>query len=372
MRKVPVILIGGFLGAGKTTLVAQAAQRLVQRGQRVGLITNDQAANLVDTAILEAAGSPVCEVSGGCFCCRFEDLLSAMEKLMRGNEPRRPDRRAGRQLHRSVGHGAPADQGRLPGPVPRSPFLRDGGREADADAGADAGLAQARRDLSFPRERHVHLPEAARRGRLDRLEQGRPPVGGRGPGGGGHAQAGVHARSGLHDVRARRAGSGRLAGFRPCRPPFRRHDRRGRLRRVCRGRGCPGVAQRRHPARRRSRRPLEALLRRLDRRFAGRLSSAFGGSSPPEAALGCGPGRPYGQPDQQRRPSRASRRDRRPRAGGEAARERPRTHRPAAVASDRGTAPASDRGRRGSPHRHRPPEFCPRRPQPKYRYDAVV
>jgi G3E family GTPase len=87
MRKVPVILIGGFLGAGKTTLVAQAAQRLVQRGQRVGLITNDQAANLVDTAILEAAGSPVCEVSGGCFCCRFEDLLSAMEKLMHQMSP---------------------------------------------------------------------------------------------------------------------------------------------------------------------------------------------------------------------------------------------------------------------------------------------
>jgi len=87
MKQTRLILVGGFLGAGKTTLVAQATRRLVQRGKRVGLITNDQAANLVDTAILEAAGSPVCEVSGGCFCCRFEDLVSAMEDLVAAKNP---------------------------------------------------------------------------------------------------------------------------------------------------------------------------------------------------------------------------------------------------------------------------------------------
>ena len=66
-----LILVGGFLGAGKTTLLAQAALRLSQRGSRVGLVANDQAADLVDSEVLKIAGACVEEVAGGCFCCRF-------------------------------------------------------------------------------------------------------------------------------------------------------------------------------------------------------------------------------------------------------------------------------------------------------------
>ena len=87
MPKTHVILVGGFLGAGKTTLLAAAAQRLVQRGKRVGLITNDQAANLVDTAIFKQAGNAVQEVAGGCFCCRFDELTAAMDQLIQSDAP---------------------------------------------------------------------------------------------------------------------------------------------------------------------------------------------------------------------------------------------------------------------------------------------
>ncbi|MEI8376830.1 MAG: GTP-binding protein, partial [Planctomycetota bacterium] len=48
--KTRLILVGGFLGAGKTTMLWEASRRLVERGLRVGLITNDQAPELVDTA----------------------------------------------------------------------------------------------------------------------------------------------------------------------------------------------------------------------------------------------------------------------------------------------------------------------------------
>lgn len=83
-----VILVGGFLGAGKTTLLARAAGRLAVRGTRVGLVTNDQAANLVDTALLEdSAAGGVREVAGGCFCCRFPDLLSAIKSLIEQFDP---------------------------------------------------------------------------------------------------------------------------------------------------------------------------------------------------------------------------------------------------------------------------------------------
>ncbi len=83
MPTTRVILVGGFLGAGKTTLLMQAAQRLARQGQRVGLVANDQAADLVDTELFKETGSQVEEVAGGCFCCRFPDMIGAMERLVR-------------------------------------------------------------------------------------------------------------------------------------------------------------------------------------------------------------------------------------------------------------------------------------------------
>lgn len=76
-----LILVGGFLGAGKTTLLWEAAQRFAVRGLRIGLITNDQAPELVDTAFLSRGGVKVAEVNGSCFCCNFQGLLDAMSKV---------------------------------------------------------------------------------------------------------------------------------------------------------------------------------------------------------------------------------------------------------------------------------------------------
>jgi len=82
MRKVQLIFVGGFLGAGKTTLLWRAAELLMRRGRRVGLITNDQAPDLVDTKWLAQKGLNVREVAGSCFCCNFAGLIYAAEKLL--------------------------------------------------------------------------------------------------------------------------------------------------------------------------------------------------------------------------------------------------------------------------------------------------
>src|SRR4051812_19155257 len=79
--KARYIMIGGFLGAGKTTAVARLAQRLSDQGLKVGLITNDQGRELVDTAMLRAKGFATEEIPGGCFCCRFNSLVDAAAKL---------------------------------------------------------------------------------------------------------------------------------------------------------------------------------------------------------------------------------------------------------------------------------------------------
>jgi G3E family GTPase len=79
--KARYIMIGGFLGAGKTTAVGKLARQLTDRGLRVGLITNDQGRELVDTLTLRAQGFETAEILGGCFCCRFNSLVESSEKL---------------------------------------------------------------------------------------------------------------------------------------------------------------------------------------------------------------------------------------------------------------------------------------------------
>jgi len=87
ISKARYIMIGGFLGAGKTTAVARLARHLVDRGTRVGLITNDQAGGLVDTRLLRHQGYATEEIAGGCFCCRFNTLVEAARKLVDQTKP---------------------------------------------------------------------------------------------------------------------------------------------------------------------------------------------------------------------------------------------------------------------------------------------
>jgi Ni2+-binding GTPase involved in maturation of urease and hydrogenase len=79
--KIRLILVGGFLGSGKTTLLWETARRLGASGKRTGLITNDQAPDLVDTAFLERTGAAVQEVAGSCFCCNFAGFISSSRHL---------------------------------------------------------------------------------------------------------------------------------------------------------------------------------------------------------------------------------------------------------------------------------------------------
>jgi G3E family GTPase len=75
------LMVGGFLGAGKTTTLGNLARLYLKQGLKVGLITNDQADDLVDTHALREQGLSVEEVAGACFCCKFNDLMEKVENL---------------------------------------------------------------------------------------------------------------------------------------------------------------------------------------------------------------------------------------------------------------------------------------------------
>ena len=82
-----IAIIGGFLGAGKTTLINKIAKGLSEDGKTIGLIMNDQGEALVDTQYSKAMGFETSEVLRGCFCCRFNDLMTSARNIVSKTRP---------------------------------------------------------------------------------------------------------------------------------------------------------------------------------------------------------------------------------------------------------------------------------------------
>lgn len=76
-----IVIVGGFLAAGKTTLILRASQVLNERGLRVAALFNDQGHDLVDSRYAASVGVRSGEVGGGCFCCRLSGLVEQIENL---------------------------------------------------------------------------------------------------------------------------------------------------------------------------------------------------------------------------------------------------------------------------------------------------
>lgn len=87
-EKIPVTLVGGFLGAGKTTLV----NRLLSSGdgRRYGVIVNEFGAANVDSDLIKyiAEDTNLAELEGGCVCCvGNEDLSVSLYSLIAAEKP---------------------------------------------------------------------------------------------------------------------------------------------------------------------------------------------------------------------------------------------------------------------------------------------
>lgn len=80
-------LLSGFLGSGKTTAIQHACFNLLQQHIKVGVITNDQGIKLVDGNFFESLGIPNKQVTGGCFCCNYNDLDTSIQSLIDANKP---------------------------------------------------------------------------------------------------------------------------------------------------------------------------------------------------------------------------------------------------------------------------------------------
>jgi len=87
MKKLRLFLVGGFLGSGKTTAIQQAAIYLQRNKRKVGVITNDQGTDQVDTQFIRGHHIPSEQVSDGCFCCNYNDLEKSIESLKLNERP---------------------------------------------------------------------------------------------------------------------------------------------------------------------------------------------------------------------------------------------------------------------------------------------
>jgi cobalamin biosynthesis protein CobW len=84
------LVVCGFLGSGKTTLV----RRLLEEGQREGIrtavVSNEFGELGIDEALLASTGGDFVELAGGCVCCRLsDDLLLTLQQLWEKARPQR-------------------------------------------------------------------------------------------------------------------------------------------------------------------------------------------------------------------------------------------------------------------------------------------
>ncbi|MGB0508249.1 MAG: CobW family GTP-binding protein [Pikeienuella sp.] len=85
---LPVLTIGGYLGAGKTTLVNNLLRHA--NGRRLAVLVNEFGDLAIDEDLIEAEEDNLISIAGGCICCSFgNDLMGAL-KDMTEMEPR-PD-----------------------------------------------------------------------------------------------------------------------------------------------------------------------------------------------------------------------------------------------------------------------------------------
>jgi len=88
--RVPALVVSGFLGSGKTTLVRALLADAQRQGLRVAFISNELGELGVDRSLLGAGGQAYVELEGGCVCCELsDDLLETLQALY---EELHPDR----------------------------------------------------------------------------------------------------------------------------------------------------------------------------------------------------------------------------------------------------------------------------------------
>ena len=89
-RRIPALVVSGFLGSGKTTLVRRLLADAQAHGVRVALVSNEFGELGIDAALLGRMQEDYVELRGGCVCCKLSDqLVETLEMLRQRVDPDR-------------------------------------------------------------------------------------------------------------------------------------------------------------------------------------------------------------------------------------------------------------------------------------------
>jgi G3E family GTPase len=89
-RRIPALVLSGFLGSGKTTIVQRLLEDAKRRGLRIALISNELGELGIDRALLGGGDQLYVELEGGCVCCELsDDLLDTLSQLQKEVDPDR-------------------------------------------------------------------------------------------------------------------------------------------------------------------------------------------------------------------------------------------------------------------------------------------
>jgi G3E family GTPase len=79
-----LLIISGFLGAGKTTLIIRLAKEAIAKKLKVAVIVNEVGEIGIDDQFMRQLDLNVWEILGGCICCTLAgDLGNTLDKLIK-------------------------------------------------------------------------------------------------------------------------------------------------------------------------------------------------------------------------------------------------------------------------------------------------
>ena len=83
-----ILLVGGFFGSGKTTVISRLTDQMLAAGQSLCIIENEIGKNSIDDLLLQRGSVEISTITGGCVCCQVTgSLIEAVQDLNRQFSP---------------------------------------------------------------------------------------------------------------------------------------------------------------------------------------------------------------------------------------------------------------------------------------------
>ena len=249
MTSMRFIMVGGFLGAGKTTTLARLARFYMDRGQKRRPGHQRPGQDLVDTHSLRSQGFPVEEVPARASAAASTIWSARSDDSKPARAARRDPGRAGRQLHRPGRHRRAAAQGSVRRPLRGRPLSG----AVQAEPRAEDPRATSRGAGFSPKAAYIFRKqlEEADAIVINRIDELTPPRSRSWP---ALVAAAIPRRAGVAHVGEDGPGLRRPDAVARSARRLRPQDPRHRLRHLRRGRGRAGLAQQQRPRHRPRRR----------------------------------------------------------------------------------------------------------------------